>query len=61
MITREDLMGIMQQCLEKRADGRFYPTPAGCIRLQEMLAEKGLNVKVTIGDDERFELTDAVS
>lgn len=58
MITREDLTGVMQRCLEKRADGRFYPTPAGCIRLQEMLSEKGLNVKVSISDDQRFELSD---
>lgn len=61
MITREELTAVIQKCLVKRDDGRFYPTAAGCIRLQEMLAEKGLNVKVSISDDERFELRDALA
>ena len=57
MITDQgQLLGIMQKCLERRADGRYYPTPAGCIRLREILAEHGLDVDVRIGTDERFEI-----
>lgn len=48
-----ELKEFLPKCVEKRGE-RYYPTEAGCIRLTEWLAERGLNARVSIGDDLRF-------
>jgi len=52
---RAELLEFVPQCLEKRGD-RYYPTHAGCIRLMEWLAERGVNAQVSITDGERFSI-----
>lgn len=53
---RAALMEIIPKCLELRDDGRYYPTEAGCIRLQEWLGEHGVAAHVEITDSERFDI-----
>lgn len=57
-MTQGELLELMNRCLVKRGD-RYYATPAGCIRMQEILAEHGLNVQVTIGADGKFDVQPA--
>ena len=56
--VRRELLGFMPKCLERRGD-RYYPTEAGCVRLREWLAEKGIDCNVVITDDEQFQLVDS--
>jgi hypothetical protein len=46
----------MIDCLDRRADGRYYATEAGCTKLRQILAEHGINATVFIDADERFEV-----
>lgn len=51
----------MIDCLDRREDGRYYATEAGCVKLRQILANHGINAKVSIDDDERFEVSLGVS
>lgn len=51
-----ELRSIVGQCMEQREDGRWYPTHAGCLRLQEWLNDRGFNCAVKIGDNRKFEI-----
>lgn len=45
----------MIDCLEKRADGRYYATEGGCVKLRGILAKFGINATVSI-EGARFEV-----
>ena len=46
----------MIDCLDRREDGRYYATEAGCVRLRKILADHGINAVVEIDSEERFEV-----
>ena len=55
----EDLRELLNKhigdCMEER-DGRFYPTEEGCARLKRILLSYGYSVRVSIDENNQFDI-----